>query len=178
MKYSCYTIFATFLLMLSCGKEPSLDKYFVDNASNKNFIAVDVSPAMFNTSKSKFTPEQVDALKSFEKMNVLVLKKTATNAAQFEAERTKIKAVLKNEKYQDLMRIGSGKEGANISYVGTDDHISEFIISGSKNDFGLGIVRIQGKDMKPESVMKIMQAMQSGNFDMEALKPVLDMLKK
>ncbi len=178
MKTNLIIRFAICFLVISCSKQPSLDKYFVDNATDKNFVAIDVSPAMFNTTKAKFTPEQVDALKSFDKMNVLYFKKTAQNTVAFEAERAKIKAVLNDEKYQDLMKFGVGKDGANISYVGSDDHISEFIISGSKDDIGLGVVRIQGKDMKPENVMKVMEAMQKGNFDMEALKPIFDMIKK
>jgi hypothetical protein len=177
MKTIIYAVFGSFLLLTSCSKEPSLDKYFVENATSKNFLAVDVSPAMFNTPKSKLTKDQLDALKSFKKMNVLYFKKTATNTKEFEIERAKIKAILKDEKYQDLMRLGMGKDGANISYVGTENHISEFIISGSKIDVGLGIVRIQGKDMNPNDVMKVVEAMQSGNFDMEALKPIFDMIK-
>ena len=178
MKPIYYTAVAIFLLLISCKNNPSLDKYFVENATNKSFISIDVSPAMFNTNKAKLTTEQAEALKSFDKMNVLYFQKTSNNAVEFEAERVKMSTVLKNEKYQDLMKFGQGKDVAKISFVGTDDHISEFIISGSKNDVGLGVVRIQGEDMNPANVMQIVEAMQSGNFNMDALKPMLDMLKK
>ena len=164
--------------MISCNGESSLDKYFVENAANKNFVSLDVSPAMFNTKKAKFSAEQTEALKSFEKMNLLYFKKTATNTKEFDAQRLKIKNVLKDTKYQDLIRFGTGKDGVDISYVGIDDHISEFIVSAGKNDIGLGVVRIQGKDMKPESIMKILEVLQSGNLNIEALKPILEMIKR
>ena len=40
------------------------------------------------------------------------------------------------------MKFGSGKEGAQISYVGTDDHIEEFVIFANKSDNGFAVVRV------------------------------------
>ena len=178
MKTITSIIIVAIFVLTSCNREPSLDKYFVENQTNKSFVSVDVSPAMFNTAKAKFTAEQAAALKSFKKMNVLYFKKTNANTKEFEAERLKIKTVLQNDKYQNLMKFGMGKDIASISYVGSENNISEFIISGNKNDVGLAIIRIQGKDMSPDNVMKIAEAMQSGNFDFEAFKPILEMIKK
>lgn len=178
MKVPFYIILVLFMTFISCKNEPSLDKYFVESAAKKEFIALDLSPSMINTSKVKLTQGQLDALNSFEKMHVLYLKKTETNSRAFEKERLKIKNILKDEKYQDLMKLGLGKDGANISYVGTEDNIIEFVINGSKNDLGLGVIRIQGKYMNPMNVLTVLQAMQSGNLDVEALKPILDLMKK
>jgi hypothetical protein len=59
-----------------------LTKYFVENTENKNFIALDVSPDILNV--DKLSVAQSDALKSFDKMNVLAFKLNATNKAEFE----------------------------------------------------------------------------------------------
>jgi hypothetical protein len=55
-----------------------LTKYFVENTENKNFIALDVSPDILNVDKTKLSVAQSDALKSFDKMNVLAFKLNAT----------------------------------------------------------------------------------------------------
>ncbi len=52
----------------------------------------------------------------------------------FEAERAKVNSILKDEKYQQLMKFGSGKEGASVSFVGDDEHIDEFVFFANKKE--------------------------------------------
>jgi PBP1b-binding outer membrane lipoprotein LpoB len=42
------------LFLSSCNSEPSLQKYFVENTENKNFIALDVSPDILNVDKQNY----------------------------------------------------------------------------------------------------------------------------
>lgn len=166
------------LFLISCNSEPSLQKYFVENTENKNFIALDVSPSILNIDKTKLSAEQNQALQSFDKMNILAFKLNPTNKAQFEIERAKVDTILKDEKYQQLMKFGSGKEGASVSFVGTDDHIEEFVLFANKKENGFAVVRILGKDMNPTSIMTMMSVLQSSNIDLEQLKPLQEMFKK
>lgn len=166
------------LFLISCKSEPSLEKYFVENAENKDFVQVDISPSILNLDKAKLTLEQNTALKSFDKINVIAFKINDKNKANFDTERAKVTQILKNEKYQELMKFGSGKEGASISYVGQDDHISEFVIFGNKKETGFAIIRVLGKDMNPASIMTMVGALQSSKMDLEQLKPILEMIKK
>jgi len=166
------------LFLMSCSSEPSLQKYFVEKSENKNFISFDVSPSILNVDKTKLTEEQKTALKSFEKMNVLAFKINPTNQSDFSEERQKVNAILKDEKYQQLMKFGSGKEGASISYVGKDDHISEFILYGNKKDAGFAVVRILGKDMNPNNIMKLISIMKDSKMNLDQLKPLQDMMLK
>lgn len=175
------TVYAAALLLSmflsSCNSEPSLQKYFVENTENKNFIALDVSPTILNVDKTKLSLEQSDALKSFDKMNVLAFKLNESNKAEFEKERAKVDLILKDKKYQQLMKFGSGKEGASVSFVGTDDHIEEFIFFANKKENGFAVVRIIGKDMNPSSVMTMMSVLQQSNIDLEQLKPLQQLMK-
>lgn len=68
----------------------------------------------------------------FDKMNILAFKLNDKNKAQFEIERAKVDLILKDTKYQQLMKFGSGKEGASVSFVGSDDHIEEFVFFANK----------------------------------------------
>jgi hypothetical protein len=174
--YGILLLFSLFLI--SCNSEPTLQKYFVENTENKNFIALDVSPSILNVDKTKLSVAQNDALKSFDKMNVLAFKLNEKNKAEFETERAKVDLILKDKKYQQLMKFGSGKEGASVSFVGTDEHIEEFVFYANKKENGFAVVRILGKDMNPTSVMTMMSVLQQSNIDLEQLKPLQQLMSK
>ena len=166
------------LLFISCNSKPSLQQYFVENTENKNFIALDVSPTILNVDKTKLSVEQNDALKSFDKMNILAFKLNGTNKAQFEIEIEKVSSILKEEKYQQLMKFGSGKESASVSYVGSDDHIKEFVLFANKKETGFAVIRIIGNDMNPTQVMNMISVLKESKIDLEQLKPLQEMIKK
>ena len=166
------------LFLMSCTSEPSLQKYFVEKSENKNFISFDVSPSILNVDQTKLSEEQKAALKSFEKMNVLAFKLNDKNQTDFSTERQEVNAILKDEKYQQLMKFGSGKEGASISYVGEDNHINEFILYGNKKDAGFAVVRILGKDMNPNNIMTLISIMKDSKMNLDQLKPLQDLMLK
>lgn len=165
------------LTLVSCNSDPSLQKYFVENTDNKNFIALDVSPSILNVEKTKLSAEQTEALKSFDKMNILAFKANATNQVQFEAERSKVKAILKDPKYQQLMSFGSGKDGASISYVGSDDNIKEFVVFANRKENGFAVARVLGENMNPNNIMTLMSVLKESKIDMEQLKPLQQLIK-
>ncbi|QSB28165.1 DUF4252 domain-containing protein [Flavobacterium circumlabens] len=178
MKISVFTsALLALLTLISCESKPSLQKYFVENTDNKNFIALDVSPSILNLDKAKLSAAQTEALNSFDKMNILAFKANATNTTAFETERAKVKAILKDPKYQELMKFGSGKEGASISYVGTDENIEEFVVFVNRKENGFAVVRVLGKDMNPNNIMTLMSVLKQSKIDMEQLKPLQQFIK-
>ena len=178
MKYIYSLAIIGILLLSSCNNEPTLQKYFVENTDNKNFIALDLSPSILNIDTSKLTVEQNEALSSFDKMNILAFNLNDKNKTEFESERTKLNAILKNSKYQQLMKFGQGKEGASISFVGDDDHIEEFVLYANKKENGFAVVRILGKDMNPTGIMTMMSLLQNSTVNLEQLKPLKQFLEK
>lgn len=177
-RFIIYFSTAIVLLLTSCKSDPSLQKYFVENSENKDFVSMDIAPSILNLDKTKLSLSQTEALKSFDKMNVLAFKITDKNKAQFEIERAKVTAILKDEKYQQLMKFGSGKEGASVSFVGTDDKIEEFVLFGNQKTTGFAVVRILGKDMNPTSILEMISAMKESKLDMEQLKPLAALFVK
>lgn len=173
-----YSLVAFSLLLKSCDSKPTLQQYFVENSEKKDFIAIDVSPSILNIDKAKLTAEQAKALASFDKMNVLAFKRDGKNQAQFEVQRTKIKRILKDEKYQQLMKVGSGKDGASVSFVGQDEHIDEFVIYASKAENGFAVVRVLGKDMNAMTIMNMISVIKDSKIDLEQLKPLQEMMSK
>ena len=58
MKAILYIVISLFLF--SCSNEPSLQKFFVENAEKKDFIALDVSSSILNIDKAKLSVELSD----------------------------------------------------------------------------------------------------------------------
>ncbi len=165
------------MLLLSCNQEPSLQKYFVENSEKKDFISVDVSPSILNVDKTKLTPEQKTALASFDKMNILAFKLDKDNAKQYEVESQKVTQILKGKKYQNLMKIGSGKDGASVSYIGTEDDIDEFVLFAKRKENGFAVVRILGDNMNPANIMTMLSLLKNSNIDMSQLQPLQALIK-
>lgn len=165
-------------LFSSCNDEPSLQKYFVEKTENKNFVALDLSPNMLNIDRSKLSSEEKAALKSFEKVNILAFKLNDSNKAEFESEKVKVGKILKEEKYQELMKFGSGKDGASVSFVGDDEHIDEFVFYANNKENGFAVIRVLGKDMNPTGILSLMSVLKNANVDLEQLKPLQQMIAK
>ncbi|WP_363319847.1 DUF4252 domain-containing protein [Flavobacterium sp.] len=176
-KVALYTALLVSLFLTGCNSKPTIQSYFVENSDKKDFIVLDVAPSIINIDKTKLSAEQKTALASFDKMNVLAFKLDKTNKAQFETESNKVKEILKGKEYQELMKYGSGKDAASISFVGDENNISEFILYGKKEDNGFAVVRILGKDMNPNNIMNILSILKSSNIDMEQLKPLQAIMK-
>jgi len=170
---------ATFfsLMLMSCSSEPSLQKYFVESTESNDFIAVDVSANILRLDKKNITAEEDKALQTFEKMNILAFKNDAKKASKFEAERAKVQTILKDKKYQELMKMSRGKDGGAIYFVGENDKIDEFVLYGSNKDTGFAVVRVLGDEMNPNSIMTLISLLQKANLDIAQLKPLEAMVK-
>lgn len=178
MRIAFYLALLVSLLLLSgCNSKPTLQKYFVENSEKKGFLSVDVSPSIINIDKTKLTAEQKTALQSFDKMNILAFKLDDKNKAQYDIESQKVMQILKDEKYQELMKVGSGKDAASVSFVGDENHIKEFILFTKKKESGFAVVRILGNDMNPNNIMNMISLLKSSNIDMAQLKPLQELMK-
>lgn len=178
-KFIVFIAIALSLFFTSCNSEPSLQKYFVENQEKPGFVSIDISPSILNVDKSKLTAEQNKALASFEKMNVLAFKVDQKDKGKYDTEKQKVVEILKDTvTYKQLMKFGSGKQGASISYIGDDDHINEFVVFGNQKESGFAVVRILGNDMKPEDAMTMISVLQQSKIDMKQLESLTGLLKK
>lgn len=166
------------LVFESCNSEPTLQKYFVENTDNKDFIALDISSNILNVDNTKLTTVQKEALRSFDKINVLAFKLNDKNKTQFETERAKVNLILKNPNYQQLMKFSSGKDGASVSYVENSGKINEFVFFANKKDVGFAVVRVLGKDMNPTNIVNMISVLKESKVDLDQLKPLQELIKK
>lgn len=172
-----YIFLILILTLAGCSNESSLQKYFVEKTESADFIAVDISPDILNADATQLSDEQKKALKTFKKMNILAFKRNETNQEKFKTENAKLKEILKNEKYQELMKFGSGKSGAAVYFTGNEDAIEEFILYGTQSETGFAVVRVLGDKMNPENFMVLLSALQKSDINQEHLKPLEGLFK-
>ena len=166
------------ILLWSCEDKPTLQKYFVKNTESPKFIALDLASNIIKTDKVALSETEKAALESFEKMNILAFRADSKNTADYDKEIKEVKAILKDESYQQLMKAGSGNDGAAIYFVGNDDeHIEEFVVLAGKKENGFAVVRVLGNDMNPTHVMNMLSLLQKSQVDMEQLKPLQQLMK-
>jgi hypothetical protein len=169
---------AASFLFVSCNQQPSLQKYFVDKSEKKEFMSFDLSPSILNLKPEGLTPAQQKALATFNKINILAFKADSINGKEYDVESLKVKEILKDDKYQELMHVGSGKDGGSISYVGDENHIEEFVLYGRRKENGFVVVRVLGKDMSANSIMEMLSILKSSNINTEQLKPLQQLMPK
>ncbi|UGS20298.1 DUF4252 domain-containing protein [Flavobacterium cyclinae] len=165
--------------VVSCNNKPTLQKYFVKKAESSQFITLDLSSDVLKTDKVSLSNTEKEALQSFDKMNVLAFKSDSINTVGYENEIKEVKSILKDESYQQLMKIGSGNDGAAVYFVGNDDeHIDEFVFLAGKKENGFAVVRVLGNDMNPTHVMNMLQLLQKSKLDIDQLKPLEQFMKQ
>ncbi|MFT5941483.1 MAG: hypothetical protein ACI9AV_000321 [Sediminicola sp.] len=163
--------------LAACSSNQSIQEYYVDNSNNPNFISIDIPASILNLDKAELSPEEKRAIQSLKKLNVLAFKKTAENAAEFKVESAKVNAILKSDKFVELMKLKSSFGNGVVKYLGEDDAIDEVIIFGSNNDQGFALIRVLGDDMNPAYLMTLMKALQKSDYKGEGIGSLQDFMK-
>lgn len=165
------------LLMASCSNEPTVQKYFVEKAEQKGFMAVDIAPSIIKTDKLKLNADEKKALDCLHHINVIFYKADSTNIQQVAKEQAEVKSLLKTDKYDELIKFNGFGGGGSINTKGEGEHLEEFVIFIHQKDNGVGVVRVTGEDMTPANVMTIAGLISKGGLDMDQMKPLQQMLQ-
>ncbi|WP_299116357.1 DUF4252 domain-containing protein [uncultured Winogradskyella sp.] len=150
----------------SCNQGPTLQTYYVDNQEKSGFVSVDAPTSLLNVEDIEMTEEQREAYESVDKLNVLAFRLSQDNYEEYEVELQKVKVILKDTKYEELIR-GSTKEGKFVvKFLGeSETSIDELIVFGNSNDKGFAIVRVLGDNMNAAKLMKLSDVIENANVD-------------
>lgn len=159
--------------MLSCDNKQTLQEYYVDNQESKDFVAFDIPASMFANAES-LDPEQRKILETVKKINILAIPKKDTNNETIETEKNNLFNILKDEKYQLLMKYGGGTSRMEIYFTGEEEAVDEVIVYGFDDSKGMGIARLLGKNMNPGDIMQLVRSLQEGDLNLEAFSGVKD----
>ncbi|PIF01462.1 MAG: hypothetical protein CR994_01840 [Maribacter sp.] len=165
------------LVATSCSSPQSLQEYFVENSENPDFLSVDLPASILNLDKVDLDKVEREALNSLKKMNVLAFKKTDTNSIKFETEKARVKSILKNGKFIDLMKLNTSYGKGVVKYIGDDGAIDEIIIYGDNDEKGFVLIRVLGNNIKPENLMQFMKAAQKSDYKGNGLNKIVDFIK-
>ena len=172
-----YFILLISCVLYSCSDNATLQTYFVENSESTEFFTIDITPSILKTDALTLTNEETAALEAFKKMNILAFKKDSINENKYKSEMTKVKAILKDEQYESLIKYGSNRNGTALYFAGETDKIDEFVLVANQDEAGFAIVRILGDDMDVNHVMTLFQLLKKSNVDMEQLKPLQQFMK-
>jgi len=168
---------AAALSFVSCSSEPTMQKYLVEKADARDFIAIDASSSILKNKSVKFTAEEREAIDAIKGINVLVFKATKDNKAAFESESTAAKGLLKTDGYEPLVKINSNGIVASINTKGEGDKIDEFVVYAQQPETGFGVIRITGDNITPNTVMTVAAMIQKTGINAEQFKPLEQLVK-
>lgn len=169
-------IFMSVLLFTACNNNPSLQKYYVDSKEKAEFISVDLPASIIQLKEGDVSEEVKTTLNTIKKVNFLALQVTEDNKKMFESEKTKVKAILKNPKFKELIRMNRGSGSVSVNYLGEENAIDEVVIYGSDNTKGFALVRVLGENMNPSDILKITNEIKLDN-DSQQLKQLEGIFK-
>tara|TARA_R100000935_G_C2821440_1_gene159986 strand:- start:884 stop:1429 length:546 start_codon:yes stop_codon:yes gene_type:complete len=168
-------LFCSVLLILSCNNNQSLQEYYVENQGDKEFVAMDVPTSLFANAES-LNEDQKKTLETVKKINILAIPMKEENQTKIDAEKAKITSILKDEKYQLLMKYGGGNSKMEVYFTGSDEAVDEIIVYGEDETKGMGIARVLGDNMNPSDILQLVRSLQKGEIDMSGLEGMTKML--
>jgi hypothetical protein len=169
-------LFITGVIFTSCNNEPSLQEYYVEKQESNSFIALDLPSSIINL-KEDVSPETKEVISSIKKLNILAFKLDDSNAEEYNIEYDKVQKILKNEKYNELVKVKHENANIILKYLGSDDAIDEFILFVSDKNKGFALARIIGNNMDPAKMMKLAQNMDDFNADSSAFAGIEGLIK-
>lgn len=172
------TVLLTALLIaaISCDSTPSLQKYYVDSKENSEFISIDLPASILQLKDTDVSDDIQNTLETIKKVNFLALQLKEDNKDLFTAEKEKVRTILKNPKYKQLMRMNVGGGNVSVNYIGEENAIDEVIIFGADNEKGFALVRVIGENMDPSEIMKLTSEIKLDN-DAGQLKELESLFK-
>lgn len=171
-------ILVTFVLLLtfSCSNEASLQQYYVDSENKNDILMVDI-PTSLLIVKDDMPADARQALESVDKLNLLAFKLNNNNNAAFNEEKAKVRKILNNSSYRELLKINDRGVKIEVKYLGDDDSMNEVIVYASDNNKGFALGRLLGDDMKPENMLSLLESVKKMDADSETFKTIENYFK-
>jgi len=145
----------------SCSDKNSLQNYILENAEKVGFSSSSIPKSIIKPAQLNLTPKQQIAYDAIDRVNVLIYKYDQGKQDEFIAENERVKTILKQKKYEELINLGN--KGV-IKYAGKEDAIDEIIIFLSNKEMGFAVTRIIGSDLTLNKFMDLYTMISEGNF--------------
>ena len=165
----------TFLMvsvfLQSCTQDQTLQSYYVENELAPGFTSLDVPVSMLQIDEESLTESQLDAYESIEKLSLIAFVLDEDNQDQMDIECAKLKTILDDARYEELMHGGNTTDGKFvIKCIGDEDAIEEFVLFGNSKTQGFGVIRVLGDDMDINKIAQLTTLLQESEIQNTQLK--------
>ena len=175
IKYTLFSLLVA-LSLISCNSGESLQTYFVDHQESPDFVTADIPTSIVKLDEATLTEAQKEAYNSVQRLNFLGYKTNDANVATYTTELAKVKTILNDVKYTELLEFSDSGNKFIVKYLGDDDSAEEVVVFASSKEMGFGIVRILGNNMRPEQMATLVDAVQNADFDASQFQEITDFL--
>lgn len=174
-KLLIYSLLLVAFVTVSCKNE-SLQTYLVESQEKEGFITFDLPASVLQLSLDKASEEDKKAYESIKKINITGVPYKNLDETSYEAEKERLKSILKKSSYKELMKFKKDGANAAIYYSGDADAIDEIIAFGYGKEMGVGVARILGENMNPSQILQMVQKakIDAGNLDLKQFKKIFD----
>lgn len=159
---------------ISCNSEPSLQEYYVEKQNSSEFISLDLPASLLSLNESS-SNETKEAMESLKKLNILAYKIDDSNKDMYLIEYKKVKEIINNDKYNELVRMNHDGVHVIIKYLGDDNAIDEIIVLASDKSKGFALARVLGDKMNPEKIIKLAQNFKDIDKDNSAFSQISEL---
>lgn len=150
------------LALVGCSTTPSIQKYYVSKSEDPNFLVIDIPTSILGVDSNTLTTEEKEALSSFQKINVLLFRKTSANADLLPQELMTVRSIIESKTFEPLLVMSDRQYSGKLVLQGSVEKPNEIVFFGSA-DQGFVLARLVGRDMQVEKAMLLANVIQRGN---------------
>ncbi len=155
-------VYITVLAFVGCSTTPSIQEYYASKTEDPNFLVIDIPTSILGIDSSSLSEEEQEALNSFQKLNVLLFRKTDKNATQLPSELKMVRAIIDGKNFDPLLIMSDRQYSGKLVLEGSVERPDEIVFYGS-GDEGFVLARLIGRNMQVEKAMLLANAIQRGN---------------
>jgi hypothetical protein len=165
------TLIIVGVALQSCSQDSTLQTYYVDNELAAGFTSLDVPVSMLQIDEESLTASQLEAYESIEKLSLIAFVLGDNNQKQMDIEYAKVKKILDDSKYEELMHGGNSTDGKFvIKCISEGQAIEEFILFGNSKTQGFGVIRVLGDDMDLNKIAQFTALLKESDIENTQLK--------
>lgn len=142
--------------MQSC-KQDSIQQYFIDSQEKEEYIVFDMPISLFSSSQDHLNEADQAVLNSVKKVNLVALTKKNAEDVVVHSELKRVRTILNNSEYQEVMQFNEENMGIAIYFLGEEDAIEEMIVVAHQKEMGFGVARLIGDEMNISDLMSLSQ---------------------
>ena len=167
-------ILTVLFTLISCSDQQSLQRYYVDNQENSDFILVDVPMSLIGDNSELLDQDQQEILKSIRKINIMAYPLKDNSNLSFQGERARLMSILASDDYEELMKANSDNGNMRLYFKGEEEAIDEVIFFGSEDSKGFVLARLLGDDMKVGDMIRLAKNMDANHIDTSQFGGIMD----